>query len=118
MGVYAQHKHHLFSLSFDDSNVISQKNNVLSQLCTLSWYLAPGFAHALPGLHSIGEFSVKYFFCHSDVQPMVSKMYMTVLKTSNRWNSSQNFLRICFPGHKPEFGSNINKISFLNFIVN
>ena len=92
MGVHAQNKHHLFFfLSFDDSNVTSQKNNILSQICTLSWHLAAGFAHALPGLHSFGEFSVKYLFCHSNVQPMVSKMYMTVLKTSNRWNSSQNF---------------------------
>lgn len=61
MGVHAQHKHHLFSLSSDDSNVTSQMNNVLSQLCMLSWCLADGFAHALPGLHSVGEFSVKYF---------------------------------------------------------
>lgn len=120
MGVHAQHKHHLFFffLSFDDSNVTSQKNNILFQICTLSWHLAAGFAHALPELHSFGEFSVKYLFCHSNVQPMVSKMYMTVLKTSNRWNSSQNFFKICFPGHNPQFGSNINKISFLNFIVN
>ena len=63
MGVPAQHKHYLFFfLSFNDSNVTSQTNNVLSQLCTLSWCLAAGSAHVLPGLHSLGEFPVKYCF--------------------------------------------------------
>ena len=32
-------------------------------------------------------------------------MYMIVPLTSNKWNSSQSFLRICFLGYNPESGS-------------
>lgn len=51
-----------FFLSFDDSNVTSQTNKILSQFCTLSWCLAAGSSHVLPRLHSLGEFTVKYCF--------------------------------------------------------
>ena len=32
-------------------------------------------------------------------------MCMIVPLTSNKWNTSQSFLRICFLGYNPEFGS-------------
>ena len=35
---------------------------------------------------------------------------MTMSSTSNRWNSSQCFLSICFPGYNTQFG--LNKIPF------
>ena len=44
----------------------------------------------LPGLCILNELYVKYQ-CHFDVGSFVSKMYMTVPLTSNRWNSSQSW---------------------------
>ena len=34
---------------------------------------------------------------HCDILSFVSKIYLTVPSTSNRCNSSQSFLRVCFP---------------------
>lgn len=48
--------------------------------------------------------------CHLDVQSFVLKICMTMPLTSDVWNSSQSFLRVCLPGHNPQFGS--NKILF------
>ena len=45
-------------------------------------------------------------------------MYMTIPSTYNRWNRSQNFLRIYFRGYNPQFGSNKIPFFLLNLIVN
>ena len=49
--------------------------------------------------------------------PFVLKMYKTVPLTSNKWNSSQSFLRICFQGYNPLFNSK-SPLVLLNLVVN
>ena len=57
----------------------------------------------------LGKLSIHHF----DILSFVSKTDVTVPLTSNKWNSSQSFLRICFLCYNPEFGS--TKILFFFF---
>ena len=55
----------------------------------------------------------------TDVKLFISKICITVLcLTSNRWNSSQSFLKDCLPSNNPQIG--LNKIFhfFLRFLIN
>lgn len=62
-----------------------------------------------PGPCILGDLYVKYIILIYDL--LSKKMYMTMSSTSNRWNSSQRFLRICFQGYNSQFSW--NKIPFL-----
>ena len=71
----------------------------------------------LLGLCIFGELNVKYQYIILMYDPFVLKMYKTVPLTSNKWNSSQNFLRICFQGYNPLFNSK-SPLVLLNLVVN
>lgn len=77
---------------------VGSRSDLLFTLYMFTWTTYPWWA--------LCKISVCYF----DVRPFDSKTYMTMPSTSNRPNSSQSFLRICFPGYNPQFG--LNKIPF------
>ena len=66
----------------------------------------------LPGLGILGEFYVKYHYVVLMYDPL---SHMTMPATSNRQDSSQSFLRLCFLGFSLQFGS--NKIPFFFFLI-
>ena len=68
--------------------------------------------YCLPGPWILGELYTKYQYIIFIYDPLSQKMHITVPSTSNRWSSSQNFLRNCFLGYNPQFG--LNKIPFFS----
>ena len=79
----------------------------------VTWCLICTF---LPGQCSFGELYANISISFV-LQSFVLKMYMTVLSTSNRWNSCQRFLSIYFLDYNLLFGSNKIPLFLLNLTV-